>query len=104
MKIALCLHGYFNSQTDSNSLGEDGFEHIRKRVISVSDELGFEVDSYIHSWEPHLYETINNLYKPKSFLYQPQIDFSSIVNSRELYKLETPMTQRRPPFTILSHF
>ena len=104
MKIALCLHGYFDSQTDSRSLGEDGFAHIRSRVISVSEKLGFEVDSYIHSWEPHLHEKINTLYKPKSFLYQPQIDFSSIVNSRELYKLDTPMTQRRPPFTILSHF
>ena len=78
MKIALCLHGYFDSQTDSRSLGEDGFEHIRSRVISVSEKLGFEVDSYIHSWEPHLHEKINTLYKPKSFLYQPQIDFSSI--------------------------
>ena len=103
-KVALCLHGYFNSQTDSNSLGEDGFEHIRKRVISVSNALGFEVDAYIHSWEPHLCETINSLYKPKAFLYQSQIDFSSIVNSRGLHKLDTPMTQRRPPSTILSHF
>lgn len=75
MKIALCLHGYFDSQTDSRSLGEDGFEHIRSRVISVSEKLGFEVDSYIHSWEPHLHEKINTLYKPKSFCISHKLIF-----------------------------
>ena len=33
-KVALCLHGYFNSKTDGNSLGEDGFEHLKKNVLS----------------------------------------------------------------------
>ena len=78
-KVAMCLHGYFDSKTDGNSLGEDGFEHLKKTCDLVSKVFGFEVDVYIHSWEPHLCETINNLYKPKAFLYQPQIDFSKMV-------------------------
>ena len=30
MKVALCLHGLFDSLTDLNSKGIDGFNHIKK--------------------------------------------------------------------------
>jgi hypothetical protein len=98
-KVAICLHGYFDSKIDSRSKGSDGFDHLLKRVYSKCDP-----DIYIHSWEPDFCQQINQIYKPKAFLYQPQIDFSAMVNSRDLHKLDTPMTQRRPPATILSHF
>ena len=100
-KVALCLHGYFNSKTDGSSLGEDGFEHLKKNVLSRAD-----VDVYIHSWEPELCEMINGLYKPKSFLYQPQIDFSRMVKHRglDVSLPEACPPMRRTPETILSHF
>ena len=46
MKIALCLHGLFNSTTDSSSNGDDGFEYIKENILDKG-----EVDVYIHSWE-----------------------------------------------------
>ena len=48
MKIALCLSGYFNSSRDKNSLGIDGYEHIKKHILDGND-----VDIYIHSWDLH---------------------------------------------------
>ena len=46
MKIALCLHGLFDSTTDSSSNGYDGYAHIKKHVLDVVD-----TDVFIHSWE-----------------------------------------------------
>ena len=34
MKVALCLHGYFNSLTDKNSRGEDGYNHLVKEFMT----------------------------------------------------------------------
>ena len=100
MRTAICLHGYFDSKTDDQSRGIDGFEHLKKHVFSKVD-----ADVYIHSWEPHLCDTINNLYKPKAFLYQPQVDFSIITENRNISLPEAhPDFNRRTPETILSHF
>jgi hypothetical protein len=33
MKIALCLHGYFNSSRDNTSLGIHGYNHIKNNKI-----------------------------------------------------------------------
>ena len=34
LKVALCLHGKFDSLTDSTSKGKDGFDHIKKRIFA----------------------------------------------------------------------
>lgn len=41
MKIALCLHGLFDSLTDSSSKGSDGYQHIKKNV------LNYDIDEQI---------------------------------------------------------
>lgn len=96
MKIALCLAGYFDSLTDPTSRGMDGFNHINNNILKKGD-----VDVFIHNWQPDIKNQLIDLYKPKNFLIEKQIDFSYIVKERGLDKILNP---RRTPFTILSHF
>ena len=96
MKVALCLHGLFNSTTDDSSNGYDGYEHIKKHILDVVD-----TDVFIHSWEVDKMEEINSLYKPKSSLYTPQIDFNPLIKERGLNALTRAP---RHPFNVLSHF
>ena len=72
MKIALCLSGYFNSSRDKNSLGIDGYEHIKKHILDGND-----VDIYIHSWDLHNQGIIEKIYGHliKSSIFEAQIDF-----------------------------
>jgi len=95
MKVALCLHGLFNSTQDRDSNGLDGYHYIKKHILDK-----FDTDVYIHSWECDKIGKINELYNPKISAYQQQIDFSDIVKER---KLDTLRGTPRAPHTILSH-
>lgn len=95
MKIALCLHGLFDSLTDSTSKGVDGYNYIKKHILDGND-----VDVFVHSWEPDKKSEIVNLYNPKNTLFEEQINFKDITDSRGLNNLKrTP----RPPERVLSH-
>lgn len=96
MKVALCLHGYFNSFTDPNSKGDMGFEYIKKHILDVVD-----TDVFIHSWQPDLQQKFNTLYNPIKTKFEEQINFLSFINENELDLLKDPP---RTPQTILSHF
>lgn len=95
MRIALCLHGLFNSLTDQASNGLDGFEYIKKNILSKGD-----IDVYIHSWDVNQKEKILQLYNPKKYVFENQKDFSEIIKSR---KLDTIKNTPRPPLSVLSH-
>ena len=75
MKVALCLHGNFDSQFDSTSNGMDGYEHIKKHILD-----GNNVDVYIHSWDIDNKEKIEELYGSitKDSLIETQIDFKPL--------------------------
>lgn len=96
MKVALCLHGYFNSLVDNSSKGDMGYEYIKKHILDKVD-----TDVFIHSWEPELTEKLHELYSPKSIKIEEQIDFDEFIKENKLDELKgTP----RSPQTILSHF
>jgi hypothetical protein len=95
MKIALCLHGLFNSNHDSTSSGFGGFEHIQKHILSKGD-----VDVFVHSWEVDKGDLINGMYNPKLAVYEPQIDFSELIDVRGLNTLKG---SPRSPQSVLSH-
>lgn len=99
-KIALCLHGYFDSRMDPTSKGNDGYEHIKKHILECED---CEVDVYIHSWQPELYDRITSLYKPKAAEFEIQKDFSKEVISLGLDNMPGDSPTGRSPHTILSH-
>ena len=95
-KIALCLHGLFNSSTDSSSKGEDGFLHIKKNILE-----NHNVDVYIHSWNSDYDEKIISLYNPTDYIFETQKDFSEKIFERNLQGLHNCP---RPPQNVLSHF
>jgi len=81
MKIALCLHGYFNSSRDASSFGLDGYMHIKKHILDGND-----VDVFIHSWDVDNEEKIKELYGSitKDCLFEPQIDFKPLFIKNQL--------------------
>lgn len=96
MKIALCLHGLFDSANDSSSKGADGFKHIKKYILENND-----VDIYMHNWQPEKKEEIISLYNPKNFIFENQIDFNNLIQERNLHTLHGCP---RSPKAVLSHF
>jgi hypothetical protein len=95
MKIALCLHGLFNSSQDSSSNGLDGLEHIKRHIFPKG-----VVDVFIHSWEVDNAGLINDIYNPKNAIFEEQRDFSDLIKERGLDKLKGCP---RSPQSVLSH-
>ena len=95
MKIALCLHGLFDSTQDSTSNGLDGREYIQKHIMDRGD-----VDVFIHSWDLEKRGLIEAMYQPKKAIFEPQKDFSELIKERGLDKLEGCP---RSPQSVLSH-
>jgi hypothetical protein len=100
MKIALCLHGYFNSSRDGLSLGVDGYSHIQKHILQNND-----VDVYIHSWDLDNAHLIDSLYKDitKNRIIESQIDFKPLFYKNNLHTY--PMREGATPFwNVFSQF
>jgi hypothetical protein len=97
MKIALCLHGLFDSLTDSTSKGINGFNYIKKHILDVED-----VDVYIHTWNTtsEQKELIEELYSPIKSIYEEPKSFDEIIISRNLNFISGCP---RPPHSVLSH-
>ncbi len=98
MKIALCLHGYFNSPKDKSSLGEEGYDHIKKHILDGND-----VDIYIHTWDMNYKEDIKKLYGEltKDAIYESQIDFKPLFIKNGLENFQTHGT---PFYNVFSHY
>ena len=96
IKVALCLHGLFDSATDLNSSGIMGYDYIKKHILDV-----YDTDVYIHSWETDRASMIKSIYNPKKCIFEEQIDFTPLINKKQLNLLNgTP----RSPQSVLSHF
>jgi len=95
MKIALCLHGMFDSLIDKTSNGLDGRKYIQKHIMDKGN-----VDVFIHSWDLEKQGLIEAMYQPKKAIFEPQKDFSELIKERGLDKLEGCP---RPPQSVLSH-
>src|SRR3989304_6440892 len=96
MKIALCLHGLFNSTFDQTSNGLDGFHYIKKHILDRKN-----VDVFIHNWDLGHQDLIRNLYCPKLALFEPLKDWSKEIGSRGLGAM---IGAPRPPQNVLGHF
>ena len=100
MKIALCLHGMFDSPMDKTSNGLDGREYIQKHIMDKGD-----VDVFIHSWDVDNKEKIKELYGSitKDYIIEPQIDFKPlfIENGLDTVPVHTGAT---PFWNVFSQF
>ena len=99
MKVALCLHGYFDSRMDHTSKGLEGYKHIERSILDKAD-----VDVYVHSWQPSKACLIEDLYEPVRSIYEEQEDFDPIVKELGLESAAGDSAMGRSPQTILSHF
>lgn len=80
MKIALCLHGLVGSIKGKSYQLAGGsydvlykaYEHNKNFILStpVSD-----IDIFVHSWSTECKDAIIDLYQPKKFIIEPQINF-----------------------------
>lgn len=95
MKIALCLHGMFDSATDKTSNGLDGKKYIQKHILDKGN-----VDVFIHSWDLEKQDIIESIYKPKVSIFEQQKNFDEIIKNRGLDKLQN---SPRSPQSVLSH-
>jgi len=77
MRIALCLHGLVGSIKGKNYelLGgsdivlQKAYEHNKQFIINDN------VDVFVHSWSTECKNDIINLYTPKKYIIEPQIQF-----------------------------
>lgn len=80
-KVAICLSGAmsklkYGRLTDVNQLYCDNpyvnfkisFNSIKKHIINANPN--YEFDFFIHSWNEDLADQLNELYKPKAYLYE----------------------------------
>lgn len=97
MKIALCISGYFNSFTDLESKGIDGFAHIKKHILDKHND----VDVYIHSWDVVNKDLIKSLYKKwlVTSKFELQMSFDEIIFQNKL----NSFFGARPVSSIFSH-
>ena len=77
MKIALCFYGLIGSKTNKNGIGENldpkiAYNYYKKNIINVNKN----VDIFVHSWSIEAKNKILQLYKPKKYIIEEQIDFS----------------------------
>jgi hypothetical protein len=70
MKIALCLHGYFEN-TGGFAAGVKASQYLKKKLLSR-----YEVDVFVHSWDLKNKQAILDLYKPVEYIFEEQKDFS----------------------------
>ena len=74
MKVALCLSGMVGSSQrwgDGEQLDyRISYDYLKEVIINQCD-----VDIFIHSWSVEHEKELCNLYKPKDFLFEKQVDF-----------------------------
>jgi len=78
VKIALCLHGYYNNRADPQS-GDKGLEYIKKNIFSKGN-----VDVFLHNWQPELELKLKEQYHPKGYCIEPQIDFEKVIENSDI--------------------
>jgi len=93
MKIAVCLYGLAGGEIDTDKgiqpvLLSDSFNNYQEVLFK-----GLDVDFFLHSWSEEHKDELLQLYQPKKYLIEPQIDFSKY--SLSDYSLEHINTYKK---------
>src|SRR5210317_2150939 len=83
IKVALCLHGMFDSKTDSSSLGINGYNYIKQHILDK-----FDTDVYIHNWDVDKADMIKQMYNPINFVFKSRFDLGQINRRTSPYNVE----------------
>jgi len=96
MKIALCLFGYPKGSTVyAGGAYQEKFNHLREQVM-IHDP-----DVFIHSWERSLEGEINEIFKPKKFIFEKQRKFDHLISHLDMNRFRN---SRGDIFKTLSFF
>ena len=76
MKIAICFYGLVGSVSDKNGTGTSldpsiAFNYYKENIFDKNHEL----DIFIHSYSIKSRDTLINLYKPKKYIIEEQVNF-----------------------------
>ena len=80
MRIAFCLIGIVGAVEGKHGTGRPidyriGHHFHDKHIFTPNIEKGNEVDVFIHSWSMDFKDKLIEIYNPKKYLIEPQIDF-----------------------------
>jgi hypothetical protein len=75
IKSAICLYGIVGGTEGKDGLGvnipfEECYKTYKRHIINVN-----KADVFVHSWSVEAESDLINLYKPKKYQFQPQIQF-----------------------------
>lgn len=76
LKVALCLFGSIGFKQKPKNMSEDiidpnfCFSFFKKNILNL-----YNVDTFFHTWSTKYDSDLNEIYKPKDFLIEKQIDF-----------------------------
>jgi len=76
MKVALCLSGIVGGVEGKGGRGTDTDYVVCSKLLKEFVIEPNDCDVFIHSWSVEHKENLVELYKPKSYIFEPQIDFS----------------------------
>ena len=99
MKCAICLRGCMDRiksghyhDKPPNEIYNNNNEYINyfsvynsiiKHIIETNKDFSFDI--FIQSWNPDLEISLNNLYKPKAFLYENQLLYENIIKKNIIH-------------------
>ena len=78
MKLAVCIFGKFSGRLGAYQEGKILNPTFALKVYKDKIFKGHDVDIFIHSYEIERKEFILNLYRPKDYIIEPQINFDDI--------------------------
>jgi len=78
MKIAFCLVGIVGAAEHPNGVGSPvdyriGHHFHKKHIFDPNSE--HKIDTFIHSWSNEFKDELVNIYNPKKYIIEEQIDF-----------------------------
>lgn len=99
MKIAICLHGYFEHSLDLNA-GHKGYQYITKEIVSKCPY----VDFFIHSWDVKNSSAMLNYYKPKKYIIEEQKLFAQELKQINQKRIDEGFDRSKTLYAKLSPF
>ena len=79
MKIALCLFGYPKGSTIyAGGAYEQKFKHLFDQVMVHNPDV------FVHCWDTSLEDEIVELFQPKSYIFEEQIQFSDEIEQLDM--------------------
>ncbi len=96
MNIALCLFGYPKGSTVyAGGAYQQKFKHLHEQVMIHNPDV------FIHSWDVSLEDELNEIFKPKKYIFEKQKTFDDLISEVDVKRF---LASRGDIFKTLSFF